>query len=47
MKKKKNTWECFYSSVKGGATGDSGEKLDGHIVIKIIWCATKFGMNLT
>ena len=35
-KKKKNTCECFYSSVKGGATGDSGEKLDGHIVIKII-----------
>ena len=23
--------ECFYSSVKDGATGDNGEKLDGHI----------------
>ena len=23
--------KCFYSSVKDGATGDNGEKLDGHI----------------
>ena len=23
--------ECFYSSVKGGATGDNGKKLDGYI----------------
>ena len=23
--------ECFYTAVKDGATGDNGEKLDGHI----------------
>ena len=23
--------ECFYSSVKDGATDDKGEKLDGHV----------------
>ena len=41
--------KCFYSSVKDGATGDDGEKLDGHIndendlMCKKIW--NKFNMK--
>ena len=41
--------ECFYSSVKNKATGDNGEKLDGHIsdenyvMCKKIW--NKFNMK--
>ena len=41
--------ECFYSSVKNKATGDNGEKLDGHIsdenyvMCKKIW--NRFNMK--
>ena len=41
--------ECFYSSVRDGTTGDSGEKLDGHmsdedyLTCKKIWI--KFNMK--
>ena len=38
--------ECFYSSVKDGATNDNGKKLDGHISDENYLRATKFGTNL-
>ena len=39
--------ECFYSFAKDGTTDDNGKKLDVHISNEIIWCAEKFGKNLT
>ena len=39
--------ECFYSSVKDGATGDNGKKLDGHISDKDYLTCKKIGINLT
>ena len=40
--------KCFYSSVKDGANGDNGEKLNSHISDKDYFtCKKKFEMNLT
>ena len=39
--------ECFYSPVKDRATGDNGEKLDGHISNEDYLMCTKIWMNLT
>ena len=39
--------EYFYNSVKDGATGDNGKKLDGHINGEDYLTHKKFVMNLT
>ena len=40
--KRKSDKKCFYSSVKDGTTGDSGETLDGHISDKNYLTRKKF-----
>ena len=39
--------EYFYNSVKDGATGDNGKKLDGHINGEDYLTHKNFVMNLT